>query len=104
MNTHTVNTHLEQWASIYAAVPGEQLGVRCLAQGHLIRVNECEERALYIHPPPPTIPAELATFHYKSESLTIRPRLPHIGQFAFIFHVQENVALFLCIYIQKGKG
>jgi len=32
---HTVNTHLEQWAAIYAAVPGEQLGVRCLAQGHL---------------------------------------------------------------------
>ncbi len=32
-HTHTVNTHPEQWAAIYAAVPGEQLGVRCLAQG-----------------------------------------------------------------------
>ncbi len=30
--THTVNTHPEQWAAIYAAAPGEQLGVRCLAQ------------------------------------------------------------------------
>ncbi len=34
-HTHTVNTHLQQWAAIYAAAPGEQLGVRCLAQGHL---------------------------------------------------------------------
>ncbi len=36
-HTHTVNTHLEQWAAIYAAAPGEQLGVRCFAQGHLSR-------------------------------------------------------------------
>ncbi len=50
--THTaVNTHLEQWAAIYAAVPGEQLGVRCLAQGHLSRGIEGGERALYIHSP-----------------------------------------------------
>ncbi len=34
-HTHTVNTHPEQWAAIYAAAPGEQLGVRWLAQGHL---------------------------------------------------------------------
>ncbi len=34
-HTHTVNTHPEQWAAIYAVAPGEQLGVRCLAQGHL---------------------------------------------------------------------
>ncbi len=33
VNTHTLNTHPEQWAAIYAAAPGEQLGVRCLAQG-----------------------------------------------------------------------
>ncbi len=36
-HTHTLNTHPEQWAAIYAAVPGDQLGVRCLAQGHLSR-------------------------------------------------------------------
>uniref|UniRef100_A0A672MZM6 Transmembrane protein 8B-like n=1 Tax=Sinocyclocheilus grahami TaxID=75366 RepID=A0A672MZM6_SINGR len=40
VNTHTVNTHLEQWAAIYAAAPGEQLGVRYLAQGHLSRGME----------------------------------------------------------------
>ncbi len=45
-----INTHLEQWADIYAAAPREQLGVWCLAQGHLSRGIE-EERALYIHSP-----------------------------------------------------
>ncbi len=32
-HTHTVNTHSEQWASIFAAAPGEEFGVLCLAQG-----------------------------------------------------------------------
>ncbi len=45
VNTHTVNTHPEQWAAIYAAAPGEQLGVRCLAQGHLSRGIESGESA-----------------------------------------------------------
>ncbi len=49
-HTHTVNTHPEQWAAIYAAAPGEQLRVRCLAQGHLVVVLRVE-RALYIHSP-----------------------------------------------------
>ncbi len=65
-HTHTVNTDPEQWAAIYAAAPGEQLGVRCLAQGsHLSRGIEGGESAGYSLPPP-TIPAglrpELATF------------------------------------------
>ena len=35
-HTHTHREHTpEQWAAIYAAAPREQLGVRCLAQGHL---------------------------------------------------------------------
>ncbi len=43
--THTVvNTHPEQWAA-NAAAPGEQLGVRCLAQGHLSRGIEGGERS-----------------------------------------------------------
>ncbi len=56
VNTHTVNTHPEQWAAIYAAAPGEQLGVRCLAQGHLSRGIEGGESAGYSLPSP-TIPA-----------------------------------------------
>ncbi len=63
VNTHTVNTHPEQWAAIYAAVPGEQL--RCLAQEHLSRGIEGGESTGHSLPPP-TIPAgprfELATF------------------------------------------
>ncbi len=50
-HTHTVNTHPEQWAA-NAAAPGEQLGVRCLAQGHLSRGIEGEESALHLLPPP----------------------------------------------------
>ncbi len=47
-----MNTHPEQWAA-NAAAPGEQLGVRCLAQGsHLSRGIEGGERALYIHSNP----------------------------------------------------
>ncbi len=64
-HTHTVNTHPEQWAAIYAAAPGEQLGVQCLAQGHLSRGIEGEESAVHSLPPT-TIPAgprlELTTF------------------------------------------
>ncbi len=55
-HTHTMNTHPEQWAAIYAAAPGEQLGVRCLAQGHLSRGIEGEESAEHSLPQP-TIPA-----------------------------------------------
>ncbi len=46
-HTHTVNTHQEQWAAIYAAAPGEQLGVRCLAQGHLSRGIEPFSNGFY---------------------------------------------------------
>ncbi len=79
-HTHTVNTHPEQWAAIYAAAPGEQLGVRCLAQGHLSRGIEGGESA--VHSPHlqflPDLRLELATFiGYESNSLTIRTRLPN---------------------------
>ncbi len=53
---HTLNTHPEQWAAIYAAAPGEYLGVRCLAQGHLSRVIEGGESTGYSLPQP-IIPA-----------------------------------------------
>ncbi len=60
-NTHSSeHTHPEQWAVIYAAAPGEQLGVQCLAQGHLSRGIEGGESAVHSLPPP-TIPAEPET-------------------------------------------
>ncbi len=49
-HTHTVNTHPEQWAAIYVAVPGEQLGGQCLAQGHLSRGIEGGEGWLFTPP------------------------------------------------------
>ncbi len=49
--THTHREHTpEQWAAIFAASPGEQLGVQCLAWGHLIMVLKVE-RVLYINSP-----------------------------------------------------
>ncbi len=60
VNTHTVNTHREQWAA-NAAVPEEQLGVWCLAQGsHLSRGIEGGESADYSLPLQ-TIPARPET-------------------------------------------
>ncbi len=71
-HTHTVSTHPEQWAA-NAAVAGEQLGVRCLAQGsHLSRGIEGGESAGHSLPPP-TIPAGPETWTH--DSLSIRPRL-----------------------------
>ncbi len=51
VNTHTVNTHPEQWAA-NAAAPGEQLGVLCLPQGsHLSRgiEGQSSQAELYCH-------------------------------------------------------
>ncbi len=76
-HTHTVNTHPEQ--CIYAAAPGEQLGVRFLAQGHISRGIEGGESAVHLLPPP-TIPAgprlELANIGLWVRFSTIRPQLP----------------------------
>ncbi len=76
-HTHTVNTHPQQWAASTVA-PGEQLGVRCLAQGLLSRGIEGGERALYIHSPQQQfLPARDSNSQsYESDSLTIRPQLP----------------------------
>ncbi len=69
MVTHTLNlcstfNHPSEHtpgAAIYAAAaPGQQLGVRCLAQGHLSHGIEGRESAVHSLPPP-TIPAETRT-------------------------------------------
>ncbi len=71
VNTHTVNTHTEQWAAI-AIVPGEQFGVRCLAQGHLSHGIEGGESAVHSQSPP-SIPArhEIRTHNLWIISLTL---------------------------------
>ncbi len=70
-----MNTHPEQWAGIYAAAPGEQLGFCALLKG---LTSVMVLRALYIHSPHLQIlqdpnPQPLDN---ESDSLTIRQRLP----------------------------
>ena len=78
-HTHTVNTHPEQWAAIYAAAPGEQLGFGALLKGTSVVVLRVE-RALYIHSPHlqflPARDSNSQPLDCESDSLTIRPRLP----------------------------
>ncbi len=77
-HTHTMNTHMEQWAAFYAAAPGEKLEVRCLAQGHFVVVLKVE-RELNIHSPHrqflPARDSNSQPLDYESDSPTIRPRL-----------------------------
>ncbi len=49
-HTHTlwVWTHPEQWAAIFASAPEEQLGVRCLVQGHLSRSSDGGDRECWL--------------------------------------------------------
>ncbi len=82
-----VNIHLEQWAA-NAAAPGEQLGVRCLAQGsHLSHGIEGGESAGYSLPPT-TIPAGPET---RTHDLRItNPTLYTLG---------HNCPIYIYIYI-----
>ncbi len=66
-----VNTHPEQWAAIAPAL-GEQLGVRCLAQGHLSHGIEGGESAVHSQSPP-SLPArpEIRTRNLWITSLTL---------------------------------
>ncbi len=57
---HTHSIEHTPGAPIYAVAPGEQLGVRCLAQGHLSRGIKGGESAVHSLPPP-TIPARPET-------------------------------------------
>ncbi len=63
---------VEQWAADIAA-PGEQSGVRCLAQGsHLSRGHFLPEPGF-----------EPTTSGFKSNTLSTRPRLPYIYERVF---------------------
>ncbi len=79
VNTHTVNTHPEQWAVI-APAPGEQLGgsVPCsrAPQSWYWRWRECYSFTIPTFNPCRTWDSNPQPLDYKSDSLTIRPRLP----------------------------
>ncbi len=85
-----MNTHPR-----HVTAPGEQLGVRCLAQGHLSRGIE----GGYSPPPPPTIPAgpEIRTHNLPLTSpLSVRPRLPHK-----IDRCVYHLSIFLLIHLSS---
>ncbi len=75
-----VNTHPEQWAAILRR-PGSSWGIGALLKGLTSVVVLKVERALVIHSPTDnpcrTWESNLQPLGYKSNSLTIRPRLPH---------------------------
>ncbi len=93
-HTHTENTHPEQWAAIYAAAPGEQLGVlvpcsRAPRSGGLWGWRE----RCTIHPPHlqflPDLRLELATFG-------LRVRLSnHVAPFTRSVSVNINASRLL---------
>ncbi len=81
VHTHTVNTQPEQWAAIYAAAPGEQLRVRCLAQEHLSHGIEGVESAGHSLPHLQFLPARDSNSQpFDYDSLNIRPQLPQIPE------------------------
>ncbi len=90
MNTHTVNTHCEHTPgavdSIYAAAPGVQLGVRCLAQGHLNRGIGGEFL--------PDRDSSLQPFEYKSYSPTIRPQLTPV-----IWWMNDELCIYIVLFV-----
>ncbi len=90
MVTHTRNAcfafthpsaHTQQWKHTHHEhTPREQLGVRCLSQGHLSRGIEGGESAVHSLPPP-TIPSgsrdsNLQPFDYESNSLPLGHYFP----------------------------
>ncbi len=91
MSSEMCSLHLtiqvEQWT---ADPPGEQLGVRCLAQGsHLSRGQFLPEPGF-----------EPTTSGYKSNALSIRPRLPRVSieqRFSIPVFVHPRSAYFACL-------
>ncbi len=110
VSTHTVNTHPEQWAAIYAAVPGEQLGDRFLAQGSNLRGIEGGESADYSLLPS-SIPAGTET--RTCDLRFISPTLYPLGQdcppiiwhyYYYIYtythtHTHTHIYIYIYIYI-----
>ncbi len=81
----TVHTHLEQWGADVAA-PGEQLGVRCLVQGSH---HSCGQFLLEPR-------FEPTTSGYKSNTLSIRPRLPPSNYHYYL--------ILFYLFLQDGMG
>ncbi len=97
-HTHTHTHTPEQWAA-NAAAPGEQLGFGALLKDTSVVVLKVE-RALYIHSPtnnPAGRDSNLQPLDYKSDSLTIRPRLP-LPEYFLIMSSSDlvRIVMFCC--------
>ncbi len=124
VNTHTMDTHPEQWAA-NAAAPREQLGV-CLAQGSHLSRGIVDGRECCTFTPPTnnlcrTWDSNPWPLSYKSDSLSIMPRLPLIwwaliSDTVYVQPVQQSRSiitalcfgyilyefLFLCCHRERG--
>ncbi len=93
-HTHTQWTHPEQWAAIYAAEPGEQLGVRSWYwRWRESTYNPC--RTWDSNPRP---------LGYESDALTFRPRLPLYHTIWAIKYKQNACKSFLFIWFFLSEG
>ncbi len=98
VRAHT-HTHPEQWAA-NAAAPGEQLGFGALLKDTSVVVLKVE-RALDIHSlhlqSLPDRDSNLQPLDYKSDSLTIRPRLP-LPEYFLIMSSSDlvRIVMFCC--------
>ncbi len=102
-HTHTLNTHPEQWAAIFAVAPREQLGVGCLVQGQLSHGYWRWKRELVIHSPHLYFLSVLRIeprnwvglgienqFQFQNRILMVRNRI-HVVKFQFQFHLSIPV-------------
>ncbi len=82
VNTYTVNTHTRSSGQLFMRQrPGSSLWFGALLKGTSVVVSRVE-RVLYIHSPHlqflPARDSNWQPFDYESDSLIIRPWLPHI--------------------------
>ncbi len=95
INPSKVHTHSSEHTpravdSIYPAAPGVQLGVRCLAQGHLNRGIGGGENLQFL----PDRDSSLQPFEYKSYSPTIRPQLTPI-----IWWMNDELCIYIVLFV-----
>ncbi len=107
VNIHTPWTHTRSSGQPFMLrCPGSSWGFGVLLKGTSVVVLK-EERALYIHSPHlqslPARDSNSQPFDYESDSLTIRPRLPHLRYGKVVngiyFAVSQSI-----IYLESGTG
>ncbi len=104
VNTHKPWTHTRSSGQPFMS-PGEQLGIQCLAQGHLVMVLKVErERCTFT--PPMTIPAgtrlKLTTFWLQARLSTIRPQINDYRPVALTSVVMKSFERLVLAYLKAS--